>query len=320
MKRLLVFLILLNFISISDVSYAQQKNGNLIGFVDFNLCVILHPMLCNYSPAKSAFKTIRAKNKKITAEETKKITEEINSLRDSIENLRKRISENDEIYEKEHLKIHNDYMKIMSENPDNKMAQINAEKKRNMLSSICDEKYNKKNDEMRLRLGAELVRLDKLEKNPNITQYTTVEETHQNFEKIIKDVYDAIKSVASKHKIQAVLNSSNERTLLNRIQQNNSRDIFPSDFFYNKIIYSNSIPEGKGITKEVLKKSNNSFYNNLDYWIKKEKVILNEFENLLPNSNVLYGGENITKEVLIAIFKKNDISNDVLNAILLCIE
>ena len=314
--RKYLIVIYLAFFVCFTVNAAPNKIGYVVGTVDFTALVMLHPNMADYDVEKSAFKVIRPKTDPAGKAQLELLANELKSLKEREKYLDRKLEELRVQTEKSYEEIKQRYYYNVTAPEIATGTRINEEKKfENEVNEL-----NSDNDKQELAIQTELadvrIKIGKIESSTEIELYTTVEETEKKIASIVSEIKKTIKKVAEKNEISVVLNSSSERMVKSVILKQNS----PSNIgqlSYNGILNSDSVPNMLSVTKsnpEV--KEYNSFYQDVRFWLSKEKEVLGNNYHFVPTGNVILGGKDITKDVLWALFKEYRVRDDTAKSII----
>jgi hypothetical protein len=310
MKNVWIFSFLILLIA-STQAYGQTG----IGFVDFNAVFMLHPEMGDYSPSERAFKVTLSRAEAAKATQRKKeVSAQVTALRSQNKATEARQIELRRKFEKD--------MDILVDNY-NKRTQGKLTPQEFAYET---QDYNIKRDKIEDKFRSEIAmvnqilasgvdRLEKLEYFITREGYTDYDETVKKFETILKEVKDTILKVSKKHKMQVVLNSSSNRLL--KEERRKDANIFNSSFSYKEILSSKLLPpheEGLDYDETVA-----SFYayitDSAKAWLGNENDVLTSYANVVPQGNVIIGGADITTDVLLELFKKHKVADNIAKAI-----
>ena len=295
---------------------ATNKIGNVVGTVDFTVLVMLHPAMADYDVEKSAFKILRPKSSPEGKAQVELLANELKSLKEREKYLDNKLEELRAQTEKSYEEIKQRYYYAVTDPEIATGTKINEEKK---FEYEVNE-LNSNNDKQELELQTELanvrIKISKIENSTEIELYTTVDETEKKINSIVSEIKNTIKKVAEKNEMSVVLNSSSERMVRSVvIKQKSSANI--GQLSYSGILRSDSVPNMLRVTKnnpEV--KEYNSFYQDVRFWLSKEKEVLGNNYRLVPAESVILGGKDITKDVLWALFKDYNVRTDTAKSII----
>ncbi len=285
-----VFFIVAAFILISsaDKAYAQQ---NQFGYVNIANAMLLHPTMQYFDSQSKRFR-IEAYKGVIAEERIEEnrlnFRKEMNRLEDELKALEAKRIENEEIYAErsEHMVIPDENLKKMGQ------KEIKAYETRR---AKLDKDFYDEADRLRVKIIHAKDRIKNYEKNAIYTNYLSQGETSQLFSQMLDDVYEAVNAVVKRKKLAFVFNSSSEISYTdgNVVAENRLEDFFKN---FKETIKN---PDGKTVMaasfKSWLQEKNTAFWNCSDSRI---------------SSFVLYGGEDLTVEVIDHIYAKYKIGKE----------
>lgn len=309
------FVCLFLFIFMPSLSVCGQNLKNFaIGTVDFNAIVLLHPKMIDYEPQNSSFKVLRVKgNSNFIKEQKEKINNELKQLEFEKELIGQQLIECRNQFEEGLMQLEKDLATTL----EGKIAsgtRKNAEAKFEIKSAELSRKTEMKKANLYSQLGNVQKRLSQLKKMPGIENHTTASETEKMLTDIIDEAKSFVKLIADKNGIFVVLNSSYERNLNIKSKENNHRE--PPNVSLKDILYAKYVPTYDNSHENYNSKYYNDIYSNARKWMRSEESVLGSNYDMLPKTNVIIGGKDITNDVLLYMFKKYKINNNVANAII----
>ncbi|MDD3323466.1 MAG: hypothetical protein PHS59_18675 [Paludibacter sp.] len=312
MKRALTIIL---FTLLASQLFAQRRGTELIGVVDFNALVLMHPAMVDYIPSEKAFKV--ALNQFQAAQQTQKkaeIQSQISALKSQNNAVQARLIDLRRQYERDIEKLLSDYTKKITNVVATETIAYETQNY-NLKTELREKKYQSEAEKLSQQLAGGIESATKLEKFISNEGYTSYDETIKRFALIINEVKQASIYVAEKHGMSVVMNSSSDRIAKNLLKQQESN--LNQEFSYKNVLFSQYVQPHEN--HPSFKNSVSDYYANIvdnaKIWLQYENDILNNFYSLLPQGSIITGGSNITSEVLAVIFKQHKINENISKAI-----
>ncbi len=286
-----------------------------IGKIDLYVTTLLHPSMRDYSTENRAFK-IQRKEKDVQTikKENEKRLAEKKELEKKLEAMKKEVEKEDERYGLEMGDLNYVYI-------DNKEEKATGTVELNKIL------HKRKMDEAsvyhmsRLKgIYNECVKLqkkiDSLAEEP--TDYTNKEETDKKILEIIEDVKKHTKTIASQKGITIVLNSSYRNLLPKNIDYNDNST--GDDAFSFGSIFTDPYPrdhadDAAGVTGYYLNVESKT-----ENWLSLGNAIFGDLANRIVSEDIIFGGTDLTSDVLSSIYKEHKIDPNLSVAILKCVK
>ncbi|MGM0598869.1 MAG: hypothetical protein ACQETH_03520 [Candidatus Rifleibacteriota bacterium] len=306
-SSIILLLSIFNHASSSKLNAARQT---AIGKVDLKALILLHPSMRSYNPYMQGFKL---KADQVTQARAKQQSQEhkseLKQLQTKAKAVEGRITETQRKFNREMELLTNNYLEGI---------EHLATGPRRLKKKEYDLKKSEKEAEYGARLqsyGVQLLqieeKIDQLEKASYEPGYTTFEETQKKFNRILNEIRQYTKQIANRKGIEIVLNSkSRDLKFLEK-----EKSVISPDLNYNKIF---KMPFPKAIRND--KPAIQGYYSNLTSmaknWLHNGSDILQPFSNKVIDNDIFIGGQDLTVEVLKAIFKAYKIDPNIGNAVI----
>lgn len=312
MKKIL-FLVL--FALLTSQLCAQRRAAELIGVVDFNALVLMHPAMVDYVPYEKSFRV--ALNQVQASQQAHKKSEvqsQISALKSQNNAVQARLIDLRRQYERDVQSLSADYTKKIT----NVIATATIAYETqdyNLKTELREKKYQREAEMLSKQLAGGIEAVANLERFVSKEGYTSYEDTLKRFALIVNEVKQACMFVAEKHGMSVVMNSSSDRLAKSLLKQQESN--LNPEFSYRSILFSQYVPPHENHPQ--FKNAVNDYYSNIvdntRIWLQFENEIINDFYSVLPRGSIISGGSNITSEVLTVIFKQHKINENVSKAI-----
>lgn len=287
-----VFFVVTAFLLVGfvDTLYAQQSQ-NQFGYVNIANAMLLHPTMQYFDSQSKRFKIEALKGIKSEEriEENKlNFRKELNRLEDELRTLEAKRKEISEIHDErsQHLRLSDDALKKMGG------KEIKAYEDRR---AKLDKEYYDEADKIRIKIIHAKERIENYEKNALYINYLSQGETSRLFSQMLDDVYEAVNVVVKRKKLAFVFNSSSEISYTdgNVVAENRLEEFF-KDF---KELSKEE--DGKTIMAASFKS-----------WLQEKNTVFWNCADSRISSFVLYGGEDLTVEVIDHIYAKYKIGKE----------
>lgn len=312
-SSVLFFAIVFLLISIFNHNSAIKLNAapqTAIGKVDLKALILLHPSMRSYNPYMQGFKL---NSDQVTQSRIKQKSQEhkseLKQLQTRAKVIEGRITATQRKYNREMEILANNYLdgiETLATGP-----RTLKRKEYNLKKSQTESEYA-----ARLQsYGIELIQIEdkiaQLERLSYEPGYTGPEETQKRFNNIINEIRQYTKQIAGRKGIEIVLNSKSRD--LNKFKQKDT--VLAPDLNYNKIF---QMPFPRAIRND--QPAIQGYYSNITSlaksWLHSGSDILKPFSNPIIENDIFIGGQDLTIEVLTAIFKAYKIDPNIGNAVI----
>lgn len=291
---------------------AQGTTSTSIGSADLRALIMLHPAMIDFEPTKEAFRIDISKlpDRQVQARRDAH-KKHLHDLRTKQRTLQTRMTEELRRHDRDLSRLASAYIQRLTQINETSKETENYSIQRHRKDSEIQAKIREINEQLNT-VNTELRRLEFITFDDG---YTSPEETRQKFVAIVSEVRAFTQHVASQKAIQIVLNSSHRRHILQRpefekkperMMIHTYRDLFETSYYSDEFS-----TEGHDFASE--------YYDNVAAttleWLSKKNSILNNFEPELTGVEIVHGGTDLTYDILIAIYKKYKINEQIGNLI-----
>jgi hypothetical protein len=294
---------------------AQAKNasGVLVGKVDFQALVLLHPGMKSYDVQKGAFKleTPDATSQQKMQQRSEQQKERMQQLEQEIETQRKKLAELHGNKTKSLATLADAHLKKIAKLATGpaglKQQQFEIDQMR--LTSLYEAKLKAVSGQI-LVVSEEMGRLDKLALHPG---FTSPEETATRFQGMVSEVRQFVQKISSQKGIQIVFNSSYQRS----IRADIAKSIAPvsPEVSYAQILTHPTSSDEKGAHNPGAEYQEQVFHLTTT-WLGQGNAILAPLKSELLDSDIVVGGMDITADVLQALLGAHKINPTTGSALL----
>jgi hypothetical protein len=281
-----------------------------IGKVDLKALILLHPSMRSYNPYMQGFKLNADKVTQARAkQQSQESQSELKNLQTQARIIEGRITATQRKYNREMATLTNNYLDGLEH-----LATAPRALKKKEYDRIKSEKeveYAAKLQSYGVQLLQIEEKIDHLKKASYEPGYTTFEETQKRFNGIVNEIRQYTKQIANRKGIEIVLNSkSRDIKLLTQ-----EKSVISPDLNYNKIFqtpFPNAIRNDPAAIQ--------GYYSNItsmaENWLHNGSDILAPFNSKVIDNDIFIGGQDLTVEVLKAIFKAYKIDSNIGNAVI----
>lgn len=318
--RAVIVLLLLIVAVTSCPIYAQRqsRSSGLVATVDFTAAVLLHPEMANYSPHRQAFRRADAPQSNIASRQREHAAR-LEELENRASRLKADITRQHREYEREIARLSTNYMESI--------AQTVATATR----GVRTERYNVRRSEAELRHESRLKLLSDqyagVSRELNLLQatdvdkgYSSPDQTRRIFNSIVEEVRQIVEHVARQRGIEVVLNSGYRRGLRRLHEQDSSPVRVPSSALYRNVLtsfyYEMDDVEDQRYRDEHISAYYYRLSNMTSRWLRYQNEILSPFNVQLLENDIVFGGTDITYDVLFTMLTRNNVNEHVAEAII----
>lgn len=321
-SRVLLILVGLCLLGVGP-GHAKKDETLKIGKVDFRAIVLLHPLMVAFDVRKGSFKLTpaEAKKSKATVALSQEHKEKIAELERNLRSVRTKLAD-----------YHQSYVKNMKALSDNHLSKIEtlatgpAAMKRQLYEVERDQQemmYQSRIHSFSGQVVAIESELSKLKKTSILPGYTIPEETKKRFVSIVQEARRCIETIAAQKGIQIVLNTNFSRVF--RLPKVTERGRVPkfidaSQIFTTPFADEPDNDHGKEEDPSSRYDFVTGYYAQLNKrtkdWLNAGDTVLEPFQLLLGDTDILVGGVDLTVEVLTKVLANHNINPNVSSAVI----
>lgn len=303
MKRILGLLVCL----VTLCALPVYSGDDIVGIVDMNAIILLHPDMAKFKPDYKLFVS------DIASKDDPAYSRKMSTVRAEIANLKKEIKEAQKAIEAEEFDFNNARVKADNEYKNSIKGNVGTDTLLlqqtiyNQELIRLDREHSSDYKKYTNQIFNKQTEIAKLEQYLNIANLTSPKETKEKFKAIVDEVRKTVIKLQKKYGLSIVLNIPANRKKYK--VEDEYIDFSLNDIFKAKEIFS----EPNGIRAEDMK---NDIEAKTAIWLEKESSIFDEYNEIMPKGGIVSGGRDLTKDVLIELYRRYKVNDEVSKAII----